>query len=133
MAADEQAAVVSGADIGEGLRRRYIPSQPAAALNPQREADDKKKQAKQVRMTSHDRRAHIWRCANTGLLCSLPYSKPSRSGSGSSLLSYLPPSPSSLASTRLVSRISSHGMKPSMFTSTWCGLRRRSSDIAFAT
>lgn len=47
MAADEQAAVVSGADIGEGLRRRYVPSQTAAALNTQREADDKKKQAKQ--------------------------------------------------------------------------------------
>lgn len=58
MAADEQAAVVSGADIGEGLRRRYVPSQTAAALNTQREADDKKKQAKQVRITSHDTHMH---------------------------------------------------------------------------
>lgn len=47
MAADEQAAVVSGADIGEGLRRRNVPGQTGVVQN-QHEVDDKKKLAKQV-------------------------------------------------------------------------------------
>lgn len=52
MAADEQAAVVSGADIGEGLRRRNVPGQ-AGIVQSQRQVDDKKKQAKQVRLPDH--------------------------------------------------------------------------------
>lgn len=47
MAADERAAIVSGADIGEGLRRRNVPAQ-AGPIQGQPIVDDKKKQAKKV-------------------------------------------------------------------------------------
>lgn len=53
MAAAEQATAASGADVGEGLRRRNVPAQ-ATAVQGQREVDDKKKQAKQVRTPNHN-------------------------------------------------------------------------------
>lgn len=49
MAADQQAAA-SGVDVGNGLRRRNVPTQ-AGAIPGQLEADDKKKkQVRQVRI-----------------------------------------------------------------------------------
>lgn len=64
MAAAEKAAAASGADVGDGLRRRNVPGQPIAAES-QLEIDDKKKQAKQVRLHPPSiATRHVKGCAN---------------------------------------------------------------------
>lgn len=48
MAADEKATLASGADAGDGLRRRNVPATQAGAQEQQPQADGKEKAAKKV-------------------------------------------------------------------------------------
>lgn len=121
MATTSKAAVASGADVGEALRRRNVAAtQPAAQQVVQ--VEDKKKLQKKVsprHWFTFSPRSRLASPLSDIQLTTLPYCRrlpyfrPSMIGNGSLPPSSSPSSPSSPGSTRLGSPPSSHGTRHS--------------------